>query len=133
MKRNELLASLLFLGSSLFLTVIMFLSISSVRVSYPVILISMLFSITADILFLHRIQNLADEMELEREVAESALRQKERIASYLAIQKETERLMTDVHDIENSIYQYNSLKNQGRNQEAEQYIRGLKEAYRTQQ
>lgn len=133
MKRNELLASLLFLGSSLFLAVIMFLSISSVRVSYPVILISMLFSITADILFLHRIQNLADEMELEREVAESALRQKERIASYLAIQKETEQLMTDVHDIENSIYQYNSLKNQGRNQEAEQYIRDLKEAYRTQQ
>ena len=133
MKRNELLASLLFLGSSLFLAVIMFLSISSVRVSYPVILISMLFSITADILFLHSIQNLADEMELEREVAESALRQKERIASYLAIQKETEQLMTDVHDIENSIYQYNSLKNQGRNQEAEQYIRDLKEAYRTQQ
>lgn len=133
MKRNELLASLLFLGSSLFLAVIMFLSISSVRVSYPEILISMLFSITADILFLHRIQNLADEMELEREVAESALRQKERIASYLAIQKETEQLMTDVHDIENSIYQYNSLKNQGRNQEAEQYIRDLKEAYRTQQ
>lgn len=133
MKRNEFLASLLFLGSSLFLAVIMFLSISSVRVSYPVILISMLFSITADILFLHRIQNLADEMELEREVAESALRQKERIASYLAIQKETEQLMTDVHDIENSIYQYNSLKNQGRNQEAEQYIRDLKEAYRTQQ
>ena len=133
MKRNEFLASLLFLGSSLFLAVIMFLSISSVRVSYPVILISMLFSITADILFLHSIQNLADEMELEREVAESALRQKERIASYLAIQKETEQLMTDVHDIENSIYQYNSLKNQGRNQEAEQYIRDLKEAYRTQQ
>lgn len=133
MKRNELLASLLFLGSSLFLAVIMFLSISSVRVSYPIILISMLFSITADILFLHRIQNLADEMELEREVAESALRQKERIASYLAIQKETEQLMTDVHDIENSIYQYNSLKNQGRNQEAEQYIRDLKETYRTQQ
>lgn len=133
MKRNELLASLLFLGSSLFLAVIMFLSISSVRVSYPVIVCSMLFSIAADILLLHRIQNLADELELEREVAESALRQKERIASYLAIQKETEQLMNDVHDIENSIYQYNSLKNQGKDQEAAQYMNDLRETYRRQQ
>lgn len=133
MKRNELLASLLFLGSSLFLAVIMFLSISSVRVSYSVIVCSMLFSIAADILLLHRIQNLADELELEREVAESALRQKERIASYLAIQKETEQLMNDVHDIENSIYQYNSLKNQGKDQEAAQYMNDLRETYRRQQ
>ena len=133
MKRNELLASLLFLGSSLFLAVIMFLSISSVRVSYPVIVCSMLFSIAADILLLHRIQNLADELELEREVAESALRQKERIASYLAIQKETEQLMNDVHDIENSIYQYNALKNQGKDQEAAQYMNDLRETYRRQQ
>ena len=133
MKRNELLASLLFLGSSLFLAVIMYLSISSVRVSYPVIVCSMLFSIAADILLLHRIQNLADELELEREVADSALRQKERIASYLAIQKETEQLMNDVHDIENSIYQYNSLKNQGKDQEAAQYMNDLRETYRRQQ
>ena len=133
MKRNELLASLLFLGSSLFLAVIMFLSISSVRVSYPVIVCSMLFSIAADILLLHRIQNLADELELEREVAESALRQKVRIASYLAIQKETGQLMTDVQDIENSIYQYNSMKNQGKDQEAAQYMNDLRETYRRQQ
>ncbi|MCR5230507.1 MAG: hypothetical protein K6D03_10320 [Solobacterium sp.] len=129
MKRSELLASLLFLASSLFLAVIMFLSISSVRVGYPVILISMLFSIATDILLLHRIQNLADELELEKEVAQSALRQKERIESYLVIQKETEQLMTDVHDIENSIYQYNSLKNQGLDQEAAQYIEDLRKTY----
>ena len=130
MKHNEYMSSLLFLVSSLVLAVIMFLSISSVRISNLVIIVSIIFSLAADIFFLYRIRNLADEMELEQEVRESALRQKERIASYLAIQKETEQLITEVHDVENSIFEYHSLKNNGLNDEAEAYIRNLKESYR---
>ena len=130
MKHNEYMSSLLFLVSSLVLAVIMFLSISSVRISNLVIIVSIIFSLAADIFFLYRIRNLADEMELEQEVRESALRQKERIASYLAIQKETEQLITEVHDVENSIYEYHSLKNKSLNDEAEAYIRNLKESYR---
>ncbi len=107
----------------------MFVSVYGNSVSPLWIILSIIFSVTADIFFLYRIQNLADEMKFETALKKSKERQKQRIGTYLAIQKETEQLIQDVHDTENHIYEYSVLKNKGLDQQAQNYIRKLKESY----